>query len=124
MIRKMAVVNLHTIFQGVIRPSTTIILAASTVIMLMLIQSGIFGIAHGQANIRSITPQQKAAMCDPNNPKLKVVNMTESKICGIAVTIKRHTISSASTSTSSENNNNNNNNTSDTSPSILPLIVP
>ena len=115
MIRKMAVVNLHTIFQGVIRPS----MAASTLIMVMLIQFGIFGIAHSQANIPSITPQQKAAMCDPNNPKLKVVNMTESKICGIAATIKRHTISSASTSTSSETNN-----SSDTSPSILPLIVP
>jgi hypothetical protein len=52
----MAIVNFQMIFQSVIRPSTTIILAASTVIMVVLIPSGIFGIAHGQANIPSITP--------------------------------------------------------------------
>jgi peptidoglycan/xylan/chitin deacetylase (PgdA/CDA1 family) len=33
-----------------------------------------------------VTPQQKAVICDPNNPKLKFVNSTESRICGIPLT--------------------------------------
>jgi hypothetical protein len=35
-----------------------------------------------------MTPEQKAAMCDPNNPlsMLKSVNTTESKICSIPKT--------------------------------------
>ena len=41
----------------------------------------------GQGNLTTgnitLTPQQKAAICDPNNPKLKVVNTTESNLCGI-----------------------------------------
>jgi|SRR5919197_4280442 hypothetical protein len=63
-----------------------IILAASVAIALT--QFGIFGVAQGQVNITSLTPQQKAAICNPNNPKLNVVNTTESKICGIPVTVK------------------------------------
>ncbi|MFL6422471.1 MAG: hypothetical protein ACJ71R_02640 [Nitrososphaeraceae archaeon] len=31
----------------------------------------------------SLPPQQKSSNSDPNNPKLKFVNSTESKICGI-----------------------------------------
>jgi hypothetical protein len=38
-------------------------------------------------------------MCDPNNPKLKFVNGTESEICGIPKTIK----SPANATTSPEN---------------------
>jgi hypothetical protein len=44
----------------------------------------------------------KAVMCDPGNPRLKVVNTTESKICGIPKTVK--------------------NATTTTTPSILPPI--
>ncbi len=33
-----------------------------------------------------LTPQEKAQFCNPNNPKLKFVNSTESKICGIPTT--------------------------------------
>jgi hypothetical protein len=45
---------------------------------------GIFGNnAQGQGNL---TAEQKAAMCDPSNPKLKFVNGTESEICGIPKT--------------------------------------
>jgi cell division protein FtsN len=54
---------------------------------------GNLGIAQGQVNsTSSLTPQQKAAICDPNNPssKLNPVNTTESKICGIPVTVKPH----------------------------------
>ena len=53
-----------------------------------------FGFVQGQVNsIRSsssssLTPQQKDAICNPNNPssKLDFVNTTESKICGIPPT--------------------------------------
>jgi hypothetical protein len=50
---------------------------------------GNFGIAQGQGNLTignlTLTPEQKAAICDPNNPlsNLDHVNTTESKICGI-----------------------------------------
>ena len=89
--------------------------------MLALTEFGNFGIAQGQVDnsTSSLTPEQKAAICDPNNPSsnLNPVNTTESKICGIPVTVKvakRSTAASTAT-TSSENN---------TSSSILPLIVP
>jgi hypothetical protein len=66
--------------------SIYMVLAAS---MISLTGFGISGIAHGQANTNTsslLTPQQKAAICDPNNPKLNFVNTTESKICGIPTT--------------------------------------
>ena len=72
-----------------------IILAATVVIT--LIQFGNLSIAQGQGNL---TAQQKAAICNPNNPKLKVVNTTESKLCGIPVTVKPH----LSNTTSAANN--------------------
>ena len=86
-----------------------VILAASTV--LVLTDFGKPGIAQGQSNTTSsssslsLTPEQKAAICDPNNPssKLNPVNTSESKICGIPVTIKPHpsNTTSAGTETSS-----------------------
>jgi trimeric autotransporter adhesin len=36
----------------------------------------------------TISPELKAKMCDPSNPSLKVVNTTESHICGIPKTVK------------------------------------
>jgi hypothetical protein len=36
----------------------------------------------------TISSQLKAKMCDPTNPSLKVVNTTESRICGIPKTLK------------------------------------
>jgi hypothetical protein len=52
---------------------------------------GNFGTAEGQGNnitSSAITPEQKAVMCDPDNPlsMLKSVNTTESKVCGIPKT--------------------------------------
>ena len=64
-----------------------IILAAS-IVSVTLTGSGNFGTAQGQVNSTSeLTPEQKAAICDPNNPssKLDHVNTTESKICGLPV---------------------------------------
>ncbi len=67
-----------------------VILTASTVITLT--DFGKFGVAQGQSNTtsQSLTPEQKAAICDPNNPssRLNPVNTTESRICGIPVTVK------------------------------------
>jgi hypothetical protein len=70
------------------------ILAASIAVTLM--ELGIFGNnAQGQGNVTignvTLTPQQKAAICDPNNPKLNFVNSTESELCGIPKTIKNVT---------------------------------
>jgi hypothetical protein len=67
--------------------ATIVILAVSIVVALT--DFGIFGIAQGQGNLTignlTLTPEQKAAICDPNNPlsNLDHVNTTESKICGI-----------------------------------------
>ncbi len=44
-----------------------------------------------------ISPQLKAKICDPSNPSLKVVNTTESRICGIPKTLKPSLLSSAAT---------------------------
>jgi hypothetical protein len=64
---------------------------------------GIFGIAQGQANDTSLTPEQKDAICNPNNPasKLNPVNTTESMICGIPKTVKPH-LSSSNMTTGAE----------------------
>src|SRR5919199_1919935 len=85
---------------------TVITILASAVIILA--EFGTFGNAQGQGNQTqgnmtvgnvTLTPQQKDAICNPNNPasKLNPVNTTESKICGIPVTIKPRT-SNATTS--------------------------
>ena len=70
---------------------------------------GIFGNAQGQGNLTkgnvtignvTLTPEQVAAICDPNNPKLNFVNTTESKLCGIP---KTPTTPANATSPSPEN---------------------
>ena len=50
----------------------------------------------------TLTPQQKDAICNPNNPssKLNPVNTTESRICGIPKTL--HTNSTSSNMTTGE----------------------
>jgi hypothetical protein len=63
-----------------------------------------FRIAQGQGNL-TLTPEQKAAICDPNNPlsKLDFVNTTESRICGIPKTVTSPSnASSANTTTGAE----------------------
>jgi hypothetical protein len=99
-------VNLHIASLSII--SITIILAA-TIVTVALTEFGNFGIAQGQVSnsTSSLTPEQKAAICDPSNPKLKFVNSTESKICGIPPT-PTNTTSAANTTTGTE------------SPSIVP----
>jgi hypothetical protein len=65
-----------------------IILIVVTAIILTFTGFANFGIAQGQVNNNSstsLTPEQQAAIRDPNNPssKLDFVNTTESRICGI-----------------------------------------
>lgn len=81
--KDMRTINLQNISLGII-PMTTII-AASIVLAIIITELGNFGIAHGQVNITSLTPQQKAAICNPND---KSINATESKICGVPVTVE------------------------------------
>ena len=61
-----------------------------------------FGIAQGQSNSTSsllLTPEQKDAICNPDNPesKLNPVNTTESKLCGIPKIVKLHMSNTTST---------------------------
>ena len=84
-----------------------VILTATTV--LALTDFGKFAVAQGQsnttsstsANDTSLTPEQKVAICDPNNPssRLNPVNTTESRICGIPVTVKPHQSNTTSAGT-------------------------
>jgi hypothetical protein len=88
--------------------SATIIIAASIVLVISITEFGNVSVAYGQgsnntsssSSLPPLTPQQKAAMCNPNNPKLNFVNSTESKICGIPST------STNTTTTPAANNNN------------------
>jgi cell division protein FtsN len=74
-------------------------LVASTVITLTEFGSMIS--AQAQVNASTVTPAQKDAICNPNNPssKLNPVNTTESRICGIPVTVKPSNATTTSTGT-------------------------
>src|ERR687883_263775 len=48
----------------------------------------------------TISSELKARMCDPANPSLKVVNTTESRICGIPKSVKNTTTTAATPTTS------------------------
>ena len=82
----MGTINRQNIFICIM--SITTIICASIVLVILITEFENVGSAQGQASntTSSLTPQQKAAMCNPNNPKLKFVNSTESKICGIPPT--------------------------------------
>jgi hypothetical protein len=69
---------------------------------------GNVGIAQGQGNLTqgnetignmTLTPEQKDAICNPNNPlsRLNPVNTTESKICGIPKTLNATSTTSNTT---------------------------
>jgi hypothetical protein len=70
---------------------TMVTLLASVIVVLTEFGS-IMVSAQAQVNASSLTPEQKDAICNPNNPasKLNPVNTTESRICGIPVTVKPH----------------------------------
>ncbi|HYY49496.1 MAG TPA: hypothetical protein VE643_01395 [Nitrososphaeraceae archaeon] len=71
---------------------TMITILASVIVILTEFGSMMIS-ARAQVNASSLTPEQKDAICNPNNPasKLNPVNTTESRICGIPVTVKPHT---------------------------------
>jgi hypothetical protein len=48
---------------------------------------------------KTVSPELKSEMYDPNNPKLRFVNTTESNICGIPKTIKNVTTTTPTTPT-------------------------
>ena len=86
----MRTLNLQNISLGI--TSITIILAAGIVLVISITELGNVSVVYGQggnstSSLASLTAQQKAAMCNPND---KSVNTTESKICGIPVTVKSH----------------------------------
>jgi hypothetical protein len=99
------------------------VFAVVTATIIMFIGVANFGTAQGQATAAddnssasssssssSLTPQQRAAMCDPNSPNLKVVNTTESRICGIPKTVQPSIPNGTDTGTKS--------------PSVLPTPPP
>ena len=100
----MATVNLH--IASVSITFIIIILAASIVLAVSITEFGNSGIAQGQGTnvTSSLTPEQKAAIRDPNNPKLKFVNSTESKICAIPPTPANTPNTTATTTPSSARN--------------------
>jgi hypothetical protein len=81
-------IHLQNISLGII--SITIMLAC-LVFVISITEFGNIGFGYGQgsngtsSSLSSLTPQQKAAICNPND---KSINATESKICGIPVTVK------------------------------------
>jgi hypothetical protein len=52
----------------------------------------------GTSPITPVSAKIRSEMCDPGNPSLKVVNTTESRICGIPKTVKNTTTTAASSS--------------------------
>lgn len=98
----MEMIGLHNMYLTII--SITIILAASMV-SVTFPEFRNSAIAQGQGSNMtspSLTPEQKAAMCDPND---KFVNDTESSVCGIPPTPTNTTTTSsevANTTTGAE----------------------
>jgi hypothetical protein len=61
---------------------TISLMIAAVITTIIIIGIETFNVGHAQLP----TPQEKAQFCNPDNPKLKFVNSTESKICGIPTT--------------------------------------
>jgi hypothetical protein len=90
-------------------------ISVAIILVVAIVTSTGFGsvdIAQGQGNLTqgnetagnvTLTPEQKDAICNPNNPlsKLNPVNTTESKLCGIPKTLNA-TNSTASNMTTGE----------------------
>ena len=69
------------------------VIAASTVME--------FG-SYSSSEAQQISPEEKAKMCNPDNPSLNFVNSTESKICGIPASTPSSNSTSPSPSSQSE----------------------
>ena len=80
-----------------VRMAFTTIVAVIAVNMVME-----FG-SYTSSEAQQISPEEKAKMCNPDNPSLNFVNSTESEICGIpASTPASNSTSSPSSSPSSQ----------------------
>lgn len=66
---------------------TIALMVAAVLTTIIIIGIETFNVGHAQL----LTPKQKAQFCNPNNPKLKFVNSTESKICSLSATPKNAT---------------------------------
>jgi hypothetical protein len=98
------------------------VMAVFTATIIMFTGVANFGTAQGQATAAddtpssssssSLTPEQRAAICDPNSPtsNLNPVNTTESRICGIPKTVQPSIPNGTDTGTKS--------------PSVLPTPPP
>ncbi|MFL6378994.1 MAG: hypothetical protein ACJ72R_16240, partial [Nitrososphaeraceae archaeon] len=71
------------------------ILTSTAVVYAQQLSSSSSSPAAGDDNQLAISSELKAKMCDPSNPTLKVVNTTESNICGIPKTVKPPSLSAA-----------------------------
>ena len=61
----MRIINLQNGAVGII--SITAIIAATLVLVITITKLENFGIAHGQVNSTSLTPEQKAAICNTSD---------------------------------------------------------
>ncbi|HYY50440.1 MAG TPA: hypothetical protein VE643_06175 [Nitrososphaeraceae archaeon] len=99
----MKTIDRQNIFIDII--SITTIIRASVVLVILITEFENVGGAQGQASnstsssIPSLSPQRKAAMCNPNNPRLKFVNYIESKRCGIPSTPTSNTATTLAVNT-------------------------
>src|ERR687888_1272509 len=86
--------------QTVLSILTMVTTIASAIVILIEVGSIMSAQSQGNAT-SSLTAAQKDAICNPNNPasKLKPVNTTESRICGIPVTVKPHPSNTTSSGT-------------------------
>ena len=58
--------------------------------------------SYSSSEAQQISPEEKAKMCNPDNPSLNFVNSTESEICGIPASTPASNSSSPSPSSQSE----------------------
>ena len=56
--------------------------------------------SYSSSEAQQISPEEKAKMCNPDNPSLNFVNSTESEICGIPASIPTSNTSSPSSPSS------------------------
>ena len=57
--------------------------------------------SYTSSEAQQISPEEKAKMCNPDNPSLNFVNSTESEICGIPASTPSSNSTSSSSSPSS-----------------------
>ena len=77
---------------------TSSVTELSAVVLVMTIITLVGTVNFDATYAQQISPEQKAKMCNPNNPRLNFVNSTESKICGIPESVKNQTTTATNNS--------------------------